>query len=106
MSEIHFFARDGVFENRGSAGAAGGGRNSGGARGRWYGNRSRAGRSCRSRCAAALHGAENVALADASAGACAGNLGDVNIIFARDFSYEGRAANFFTAGSWGGLCRG
>jgi hypothetical protein len=33
-----------------------------------------------------LHGAENVAFAYAAAGASAGDLGDVNIIFARDFA--------------------
>ena len=106
MAEIHFFARHGVFEDCGSAGAARGGWNSRGAR-RWRcGSRSCAGRSRRSGCAAALHGVENVALADATAGAGAGNLGDVNIVFARDFAHEGRAANFFTTGSCGGLRRG
>ena len=86
MTEIHFFARNGIFEDRGSARAACGWWNSRGASRRWCGNRSSAGRSCRSWCAAALHGAENVAFADAAAGAGAGNLGDVNIVFARDFA--------------------
>ena len=40
-------------------------------------------------------------LADAAAGAGAGHLRDVNIVFARDFADERRAANFFPARSCG-----
>src|SRR5580700_2331098 len=98
VAEIHFFARDGVFEDSRGACAACGRRNSCWPS-RWCGRCGR--RSCAGRRwrATALHGAENVALADAAAGAGAGNLGDINIIFARDFADERRAANFFTARS-------
>jgi hypothetical protein len=56
MAEVHFFARHGIFEDRGSARATCGWRNSRGTGRRRCRSRSCAGRSRRSGRAAALHG--------------------------------------------------
>src|ERR1700732_3969507 len=88
MAEIHFLAGDGIFEH---------GRASGTTCGRRSGSTRRSGGSSGSgRSSATFGGSQNVVFADASAGAGAGNLREVNILFAGNTAHQRRASNFFS----------